>query len=112
MELTGDILRGHTDAIILSILSESDNYGYQINLEIAKRSDEDFMLTEATLYTTFKRLETDELILSYWKDGLYVKRKYYSITPKGREYLKILSQQWEKTKIIIDKFIGEKKNEK
>jgi len=111
MELTGDILRGHTDAIILSILSEQDNYGYQINLEISRKSEVDFMLTEATLYTTFKRLESEELILSYWKDGLYVKRKYYSITEKGKAYLVEMSQQWEKTKHVIDKFIGEKKNE-
>lgn len=111
MELAGDILRGYTDSIILSILNEGDNYGYQINLEISKRSNEEFMLTEATLYTAFKRLERDGLILSYWQDGVYVKRKYYSLTKKGQEHFKTYCQQWEKTKEIIEKFLGGNKHE-
>lgn len=108
MNVSGDILRGHTDAIILSILSKEDNYGYQINLEISNRSNGLFMLSEATLYTAFKRLLQDNLITSYWKDGLYVKRKFYSITDLGRTYLSEAILKWNATKTIIDEFIGDK----
>ncbi len=106
MELTGEFLRGQTDAIILSVLIKGDNYGYQINQEISFKSDNTFMLTEATLYTAFKRLEKDNFIISYWMDGPNAKRKYYSITEEGRSYLENHKLQWEKAKIIIDKFIG------
>jgi DNA-binding PadR family transcriptional regulator len=109
MNVSGDILRGHTDAIILAILKEGDNYGYQINLEISNRSNGLFMLSEATLYTAFKRLLQDNLITSYWKDGLYVKRKFYSITDSGLKYLEDQMTSWNSTKTIIDRFIGEKK---
>jgi PadR family transcriptional regulator, regulatory protein PadR len=111
LNVSGDILRGHTDAIILSILKEGDNYGYQINLEISSRSNGFFMLSEATLYTAFKRLMQDALITSYWKDGLYVKRKFYSITDSGLKYLEDQMKSWNHTKTIIDQFIGGKKNE-
>ena len=49
MNLTGDFLRGHTDAVILAILALGDNYEYRINQtidEVSKGSS----LTEATLY--------------------------------------------------------------
>jgi PadR family transcriptional regulator PadR len=108
MNLTGDILRGHTDDIILSILNESDNYGYQINMIISQRSNNTFSLTEATLYTAFKRLIHDELIVSYWKDGIHVKRKYYSITEKGKTVFKNSVENWISTKKIIDQFMEKK----
>lgn len=107
MNLTGDILRGHTDAIILSILENQDSYGYQINHLISSISEEKFMLTEATLYTSFKRLEKAGYITSYWREGINnTKRKYYSITPSGITYLQNEKENWQKTRNIINKFLG------
>ncbi|HEY8365498.1 MAG TPA: PadR family transcriptional regulator [Haloplasmataceae bacterium] len=54
MEFVGDILRGHTDTIILSLLEDKDSYGYEINSTIAKITNQQFILTEATLYTALK----------------------------------------------------------
>ena len=31
MSIAGDLIRGHTDAIILARLMQSDSYGYEIN---------------------------------------------------------------------------------
>ncbi|MFU8786106.1 MAG: PadR family transcriptional regulator [Candidatus Izemoplasmataceae bacterium] len=88
MELMGDILRGHTDMILLSLLNHKDSYGYEINHKIQELTQDAFMFTEATLYTSFKRLEQLEYITSYWQEGENLKRrKYYSITNKGKLYL-------------------------
>ena len=57
MSITSDILRGHTEAIILSHLIEHDSYGYQINKDIMKKTDNKYELKEATLYSAFRRLE-------------------------------------------------------
>ncbi|HHU56310.1 MAG TPA: PadR family transcriptional regulator [Acholeplasmataceae bacterium] len=106
MSLTGDFLRGHTDAIILSLLEKEDSYGYMINREISEISNHEFMLTEATLYTAFKRLEKEGLITSYWKEGHNnLKRKYYSITNLGRKYLFNHRKDWKAANIIINKFL-------
>ena len=105
MDLFGDALRGHTDAIILSILAEGDSYGYLINQIISKRTDEKFILTEATLYTAFKRLEAAYFIESYWTEGInQVKRKYYSITDSGKKHLEEKRKTFIETTEILEKF--------
>ena len=109
MNLSGDELRGHTDSIILSILEKENSYGYRINKEIEAISDGAFILTEATLYTVLKRLEKQGYIISYWEEGLNnIKRKYYSITETGIDYLNQARKNWENTYIVIDKFLGGK----
>ena len=57
MSIAGDLIRGHTDAIILARLMKGDSYGYEINKVISTLSSGRFELKEATLYTAFKRLE-------------------------------------------------------
>ena len=66
MSIAGDLIRGHTDAIILARLIQSDSYGYEINKVISTLSAGRFELKEATLYTAFKRLEELGYIASYW----------------------------------------------
>ncbi len=95
MNLVGDLLRGHTASIILSLLLTKDSYGYEINKTIEEITNSNLVLTEATLYTVFKRLEKNNYIRSYWKDGTNnVKRKYYSITKEGKEYLTNQKEAW------------------
>jgi|SRR5690554_1338850 len=106
MELVGDVLRGHTDTIILALLEKKDSYGYEINSTIARSTNKQFSLTEATLYTAFKRLRKGGYITSYWKDGLnQTKRKYYSITELGREYLQMKRKTWKHASAILNKLI-------
>ena len=62
--IPSDILRGHTDTIILARLTEGDSYGYIINKTIQEKTQGAFELKEATLYTTFRRLEQAGLIES------------------------------------------------
>lgn len=107
MELVGDILRGHTDTIILSILYKKDSYGYEINSTIAKTTNQQFFLTEATLYTAVKRLEKAGYITSYWQDGLnQTKRKYYSITQQGKKYLIHKRNNWLNAQRLLNQLIG------
>ena len=69
MSIAGDLIRGHTDAIILARLLRGDSYGYEINKVISTLSNNRFELKEATLYTAFKRLEELGYIASYWGDS-------------------------------------------
>ena len=106
MSITGDLIRGHTDAIILARLIRSDSYGYEINKTISTLSSGRFELKEATLYTAFKRLEEAGFITSYWGDsGAGARRRYYAITPAGREASHRLRAEWVETKEIMDKLL-------
>lgn len=106
MSITFDLIRGHTDAIILSYLSREDSYGYQINKDILEATDDQFELKEATLYTAFRRLEQTGMIISYWGDeSIGARRRYYSITNLGRAAYADYKQEWERSKAILDKLI-------
>ena len=106
MSIAGDLIRGHTDAIILARLLQSDSYGYEINKMISTLSSGRFELKEATLYTAFKRLEDTGCITSYWGDsGAGARRLYYTITPAGREACHRLLSEWNETKEIMDKLL-------
>lgn len=106
MSIAGDLIRGHTDAIILARLLRADSYGYEINKMISTLSAGRFELKEATLYTAFKRLEDQGFIASYWGDsGVGARRRYYTITPVGREACCRLMDEWEETKLIMDKLL-------
>lgn len=106
MSIAGDLIRGHTDAIILARLLQADSYGYEINKIISTLSAGRFELKEATLYTAFKRLEESGCIASYWGDsGAGARRRYYTITPEGREVCHKLLKEWQETKDIMDKLL-------
>ncbi|HHZ06764.1 MAG TPA: helix-turn-helix transcriptional regulator [Clostridiales bacterium] len=107
MSIASDLIRGHTDTIILANLLKGDSYGYKINKAIQEKTDGMYELKEATLYTAFKRLETNGCIRSYWgNENVGARRRYYTITPLGVETYKILSKDWDTAKVIIDKLIN------
>jgi len=107
MSMTSDMLRGHTETIILAHLLEQDSYGYQINKDILEKTNNLYELKEATLYSAFRRLEQEGLIQSYWGDeGSGARRRYYGITEDGRAAYVKQKKEWEQTKIIIDKLLN------
>lgn len=108
MSIKSDLLRGNTDAIILSILSKEDCYGYKLNQIISSKTDGKFELKEATLYSAFKRLEKAKFISSYWgKESVNARRRYYEITQNGKNKLSELKSDWYETKKYVDILIEE-----
>lgn len=106
MSITSDIIRGHTETIILSHLYEKDSYGYEINKMIKKKTKEQYELKEATLYCAFKRLKENGYIESYWgEQAVGARRRYYRITAEGKQYYKECKKEWENTKKILDQLI-------
>ena len=106
MSIASDLIRGHTDTIILANLMQGDSYGYKINKAIQAKTDHQYELKEATLYTAFKRLEETGCIASYWGgSGAGARRRYYTITPEGREACYRLLGEWQETKEIMDQLL-------
>lgn len=106
MALSSDILRGYTDSIILAQLALEDSYGYQINKQVAALSGGAFEMKEATLYTAFRRLEAAGMISSYWGNEMSgARRRYYAITPAGREKLRQDQAAWHETRYLIDQLL-------
>jgi PadR family transcriptional regulator PadR len=105
-KLSSDLLRGHTDTIILGLLSSGDKYGYEITKLAFERSGFLYELKEATMYSGLKRLEKDGHITSYWGDKtLGGRRRYYHITESGLKLYRNNKQNWNYAKQILDKLI-------
>ncbi len=88
--------KGSTPLLILSVVSGETMYGYQIMRELERRSEGYFSMTAALLYPALHQLEMDGLLESEWQEGQGKrKRKYYSITPKGRKALAASRAEWD-----------------
>lgn len=106
MSIASDLIRGHTDTIILAQLYHVDSYGYEINKAIQQKTGGRYELKEATLYSAFRRLENAGYILSYWGDETTgARRRYYKITETGRETYMRLMAEWKAAKSMIDSLI-------
>jgi len=104
--ISTDLIRGHTDTIILNILRQGDSYGYEIYKKIIELSGNQYELKEATLYTAFRRLEQDGYIHSYWGDETQGgRRKYYRISEEGKERYEQNKNDWNFAKEVLDKLI-------
>ena len=106
MSITADLIRGHTDAIILAALLQGDSYGYRINRSMFDRTDGRYELKEATLYTAFRRLEEAGYIRSYWGDeATGARRRYYAITPDGRTAYRHMMREWQEASDLLEKLM-------
>lgn len=107
-KMSSDLLRGHTDTIVLGILLKGDNYGYQIHKTILEKTGGQFELKEATLYSSYRRLEKGGYITAYWGDESQGgRRKYYRITEKGKELYRQNKVEWEFAQRILNKLLEE-----
>lgn len=105
-QITSDLLRGHTDTMILRLLSESDRYGYEIVKLIAERSGGEYELKEATMYSGVRRLEAEGDITWYWGDETQGgRRKYFQITEKGKATYERNKGNWEYAKRVLEKLL-------
>ena len=111
MSIASDLIRGHTDTIILACLMGGDNYGYEINKSIQQKTGGQYELKEATLYTAFRRLEQAGHISSYWgNEQTGARRRYYSITDSGRDTYRTLIAEWNSAKEMIEQLIELEEN--
>ena len=106
MQISADLLRGYTDAIILRCLMKGDGYGYQISKEVSALSGGKLELKEATLYTAFRRMETSGYIRSYWGDeAIGARRRYYRLTEEGKTRLTEETRTWRETRDVMNKLL-------
>lgn len=106
MLVTSDVIRGYTDTIILAQLKNGDSYGYEINKNIQSITSGEFELKEATLYTAFRRMEDAGYVMSYWGDeDVGARRRYYTLTDKGRQLYEENIQDWSRIKDMIDSLL-------
>lgn len=104
-----ELIRSHVDTIILCTLLDGDSYPYDILKEISDKTEERYNLKQATLYSCMKRLEKKGLVSSYWgTESSGGRRRYYSLTDAGREFVQRDQTEWEYSRTIINRLLSDK----
>ena len=97
---------GSTAVLLLKLLEEKDMYGYEMIKKLKETSENVFELKEGTLYPILHALEEKRYITSYWDESSSKKRKYYSITKKGKDVLKEKETEWKIFSNGVNKVLG------
>jgi len=88
MKFESQLLKGIAPVVVLEILSRGQMYGYELSEAIEQRSAEVLTLGKGTLYPLLYNLEAKKLIRGRWEQAESGrKRRYYSITGKGKDEL-------------------------
>ena len=85
----------HTQLLVLSLLAGEDMYGYQMIVELARRSDHTFEMKEGTLYPVLHGLERSGAVEAYEQEAPTGRvRKYYHLTRRGAAFLREETRVW------------------
>ena len=81
--------------MILSMLEKKQMYGYGLIQTAHQKTNGFFQWRQSAVYTALSKMEKSELIKGRWKPaGPSRKRKYYSITAKGKKLLMANRTVW------------------
>ncbi len=83
--------RGLLDVCVLAAIRYEDSYGYKIIKEVKQYIE----LSESTLYTILKRLETADMLTVRTAEHNGRLRKYYHITEKGLKRIEDFKDEWK-----------------
>ena len=84
--------KGILEYCILSVLQKNDAY---VNELIETLKNAELIVVEGTLYPMLTRLKNADFLEYRWEESLSgPPRKYYSLTPNGKEFLEELSSTW------------------
>ena len=109
MRIERELLKGVAPTVVLEILSRGQMYGYELSKAVGKRSGNILTLGPGTLYPLLYNLEAKGLVVGEWQDGeMGRKRRYYSITGKGKEHLARQKEQWERLQEGVGLVFGRK----
>lgn len=113
--------RDSHELIVLSLLSDGAKYGYAITKLAAARSEGRVRLTPGVLYPLLKSLESQGLVSASWEavkadaeddstEGR--KRKWYTLTAKGRRRLAQRVDALHAFRAVIDAFVAPRTDRK
>ena len=103
MKFESQLLRGVAPVVILEILSRGRMYGWELSRAIEQRSGDILTLGKGTLYPLLYNLEAKKLVrgkLETTESGR--KRRYYSITGKGKGHLAKQKEQLRQLQTGLD----------
>ena len=97
--------RGFLDVCVLAAIKNEESYGYKIIKDMRPY----LVLSESTLYTVLKRLETANMLTTRTAEHGGRLRKYYRITDIGLQRIADFKEEW-KEMVSIYRFVTKEEN--
>jgi PadR family transcriptional regulator, regulatory protein PadR len=97
-----DVLRGHLDGMILSVLEGEPLHGYAVMEALQQRSGGELDLPTGTLYPALRRLERAGYLRSEWSTVGGRRRRTYSLTATGKRMLADERTEWRAFSALVD----------
>jgi PadR family transcriptional regulator PadR len=90
--------------LILAVLAqlETERHGYALRKSLA---DLGLSIDEGTLYPLLRRLESQGLLVSEWREEDKRNKRFYKLSPTGRQMLKQLLAEWQHLNQSIDRIL-------
>jgi PadR family transcriptional regulator PadR len=103
----GEAKKGAGELVVLAFLADEPRHGYELTQLIEERSGGALTFNFASLYATLYKLEERKWIQGRWveKSGQR-RRRYYKITPEGREVLAAQRKEWRQFFELIRDLAG------
>lgn len=92
--------------LVLAVLAtlRTEQYGYTLRKVLAKHGME---IDEGTLYPLLRRLESQGLLNSQWREEDKRNKRFYRLSPLGKQILKQLLAEWQGMNSSLDEILKE-----
>jgi PadR family transcriptional regulator, regulatory protein PadR len=91
-------------SLVLAVLAclRTERYGYTLRQALAADGLE---MEESTLYPLLRRLESQGLLDSEWREEEKRRKRFYRLSPAGTEMLAALTDEWRGINASLDKLL-------
>ena len=92
--------------LILAVLAQlrAEHYGYTLRKALA---DQGMAMDEGTLYPLLRRLETQGLLESEWREENKRNKRFYRLSPRGKDVLEQLLEEWNNINASLNQILQE-----
>jgi len=92
--------------LIVAVLAQlrGEHYGYALRKALA---DQGLAIDENTLYPLLRRLETQGLLVSEWREEDKRNKRFYRLSPAGEALLKQLLEEWQNLNQALNRILQE-----
>src|SRR4030081_172722 len=99
--------KGSAELLVLAQLEARPRHGYEIGVDIERRSEGAVAFQIASLYPVFYRLEKKGLIAGQWVEAAgQRRRRYYKLTAAGRKMLSKQRRSWSAFLMALQRAAG------
>lgn len=96
-----ELRRGCLSLAVLSQL-RTERYGYTLRKALAEQGLD---IDEGTLYPLLRRLETQGLLTSVWREEEKRNKRFYRLSPDGKLMLKQLGAEWQRINSSLNEIL-------